>query len=76
MEKPWIKERWYVSNYNFHPEVKEKIDFQTLRSAIARLREVNSSREWSSLGRRRSVLQRHSMGLESIKSKQNACRLP
>jgi len=39
MEKLWIKERWYVSNYNFHSEVKEGIKLSNIEISDCTLRE-------------------------------------
>jgi isopropylmalate/homocitrate/citramalate synthase len=39
MEKPWIKEKWYVSNYNFHPDVKKEIKLSNIEISDCTLRE-------------------------------------
>jgi len=39
MEKPWIKEKWYVSNYNFHPDVRGPIKLSNIEISDCTLRE-------------------------------------
>jgi isopropylmalate/homocitrate/citramalate synthase len=39
MEKPWVKERWYVSNYNFHLEVTDSIKLSNIEISDCTLRE-------------------------------------
>ncbi len=39
MEKPWIREKWYVSNYNFHPEVMNGVKLNNVVISDCTLRE-------------------------------------
>jgi len=39
MDKPWIREKWYVSNYNFDPEVQGEIKLSDISISDCTLRE-------------------------------------
>jgi len=39
MDKPWVKEKWYVSNYNFNPEVQKEIKLSNIVISDCTLRE-------------------------------------
>ncbi len=39
MDKPWMKEKWYVSNYNFNPEVQQEIKLSNIVISDCTLRE-------------------------------------
>lgn len=39
MEKPWISDKWYVSNYNFHPDVLAEVKFTDVVISDCTLRE-------------------------------------
>lgn len=39
MAEPWITEKWYVSNYNFNPEVQKKIKLSGIAISDCTLRE-------------------------------------